>query len=233
MYFKDRAAAGRLLAKELKKYKRDNVAIVSLSPGGVIVGAQVAMELHASLMLMLTENISLPGEPDAIAAMSSTGTFAFNNMLSAGQIEEYVSEFHGYLDQQRMEKLHRLNVLVGREGEIHKEYLRHHVIILVSDGLLNGFSLDIAYEYLKTVKYNKLIVAVPFASVAAVDRMHLVGDEIYCLDVKEDYFSTNHYYDDNTIPELDDLFKVVEYISLNWHREKSKSSRAKAQPRSD
>lgn len=219
MYFRNRADAGRKLAAKLEPYASQNVAVVALSEGSVIVGAQIAMQLHANLMLMLTDSIYLPGEPDAIAMLSSTGTFAYNNMFSTGQLEELATEFRGTIDQQRMEKMHHLHKLVGRDGEIRKDYLRHHVVILVSDGLPSGFSLDVAAEFLKSVAIKRLIIATPIASVPAVDRMHLVGDEICCLSVLPNYMGTNHYYEDNTIPSIEDLFKIVKNISLNWHHE--------------
>lgn len=219
MYFKNRAEAGRMLATKLQKYSTQNVSVVALSEGGVIVGAQIAMQIHANLMLLLTENIYLPGESEAIAAMSSAGSFTYNNLFSAGQLEDLAAEYHGYIEQQRLEKMHRLNVLIGKNGEIKKEFLRHHTVIVVSDGLANGFSLDVAAEYLKGVATNKIIIATPIASVPAVDKMHLIGDEIYCLSVLPNYMGTNHYYDDNTVPAVDDLFRIVKAISLNWHHE--------------
>jgi hypothetical protein len=48
--------------------------------------------------------------------------------------------------------------------------------------------------------------------------MHLVGDEICCLYVAENYISTNHYYDDNTIPPTTDMFRVVRNIAVHWER---------------
>jgi len=219
MYFKSRAEAGRILAKKLTKYQKENIAVVSLSEGGTIVGAQIAMRLHGSLSVLLTESIYLPGEHEAIAAVTSEGTFTKNNMFSAGQLEEYMAEYHGYIDEQRTSKMHQMNLLTSHDGEINKKNLRHHVVILVSDGLTNGFSLSVAEDFLKTVAIKKLIIVTPVASVDAVDRMHLVADEIYCLDVKPNYISTNHYYDDNTIPTADDMFLVMKRISTNWRVE--------------
>jgi len=219
MYFKSRAEAGRKLAKKLIKYQKENIAVVSLSEGGTIVGAQIAMRLHGSLSVLLTESIYLPGEHEAIAAVTSEGTFTKNNMFSAGQLEEYMAEYHGYIDEQRMSKMHQMNLLISHDGEIDKANLRHHVVILVSDGLTNGFSLSVAEDFLKTVAIKKLIIVTPVASVNAVDRMHLVADEIYCLDVKPNYISTDHYYDDNTIPTADDMFLVMKRISTNWRIE--------------
>jgi putative phosphoribosyl transferase len=216
MYFKNRAEAGRLLAKDLEKYAGQNVVVVALSQGAVIVGAQIAMQIHGSLLLFLCENIYLPGETEAIAGMSSTGNFAYNQNFSMGQLEELTGEFRNFLEQQRIMKIHELNILVGKDGEIHKEYLRHHVVILVSDGLASGLSLDIAGDYLKRVALKKLVVATPFASVPAVDHMHLVADEISCLSVLPNFMGINHYYEDNTIPAIDDLFRVTKNITLHW-----------------
>jgi putative phosphoribosyl transferase len=218
MYFKNRAEAGRKLVKGLEKYEGKQVVVVALSPGAVIIGAQIALKLHADLVLLLTENIFLPGETDPIAALSSGGTFTYNNMFSPGQIEEYVSEYHHFIEEKRIEKMHQLNRMVGRDGEIDKDKLRHHVVIAVSDGLSSGFSLDIAASYLKTVAIDRLVVATPLASIPAVDRMHLFADDIVCLSVVINYLNTNHYYDDNTIPSMEHLFELIRNITLNWKR---------------
>lgn len=218
MYFKSRASAGRQLAKQLEQYKNQNVSVVALSEGGMIVGAQIAMHIHANLVVMLTENIYLPGEIDPIAGINSGGTFGYNNMFTTGQIEELYAEYHQFIDQQRFEKLHKLNVLMGNDGEIHKEYLRHHTIILVSDGLANGLSLKIAGDFFKTIAIHKLAIAVPVASVAAVDNLHLIGDDIFCLNVTPNFLGTNHYYEDNTIPPSKDLIRMTKFVPVNWER---------------
>jgi len=216
MYFRNRADAGRQLANKLEQYKNHNISVVALSRGAVIVGAQIAMRLHGNLMLLLTENITLPGEIEAIGSISSTGNFTYNNTYSPGELEELTGEFRQYIEGQRLEKSHSLNILVGNDGEIRPEFLRHHVVILVSDGLSNGYSLDIANDFLKTVAIEKLVIATPIASESAVDRMHLVGDEMSCLSVIQNYINTNHYYDDNTIPDVKDLFRMMKQISINW-----------------
>ena len=219
MYFKNRATAGRKLAEKMLKFQKDNVAVVALSEGSVVVAAQIAMRLHGNLSILLTEDIYLPGEHEPIAAITSAGTFTKNKMFSVGQLEELMMDYHTYVEEQRMQHFHHMNMLMTHSGEIKKEYLRHHVVILVSDGLVNGFSLDVAEDYLKTIAIKKLIVATPVASVKAVDRMHLVADEIFCLDVKPNYISTDHYYDENFIPRQEKMFKIMERISTNWRIE--------------
>jgi putative phosphoribosyl transferase len=216
MYFKSRAEAGRMLAQKLDQYKNVNTTVVALSPGAVIVGAQIAMRLHSALTMLMTENITLPGETEPLAAITSDNTFTYNNKFSTGELEDLHAEFLGLIEGQRLEKLHKLHALLGHGGEMHRELLQRHAVILVSDGLNSGLSLDIAHDYFKPIKIDKLIIATPIASVSAVDKMHLVGDEILCLSVLENYMDTNHYYDDNTIPPMEDLIKIITTTPVHW-----------------
>ena len=205
-----------MLAAKLDQYKQTNTAIIALSPGAVIVGAQIAMRLHATLMMLLTENITMPGENMPLAAITSDNTITYNNKFSTGEIEEMRSEFINFIESERLTKLHHLHSLLGHGGEIHRELLRNHVVILVSDGLNNGLSLDVAADYLKPVKTKRLIAVTPLASVTAIDKMHLMADEEVCLSTVQNYMETNHYYDDNTIPSNENLLKVIMTMPVHW-----------------
>lgn len=218
MYFKDRAVAGRLIAEKLEKYKAQNIVVIALDEGSSIVAAQVAMKLHANLVLYMVKNIYLPGENQAIAGMSSAGTFTMNDYFSAGELEELGMEYHNYIDQRRMEANHDMNVLLGRDGTINKNLLRHRVVIVISDGLASGFALQVCADFLKTVATKRIVVATPVASVQAVDRMHLIADEICCLNVTPNFISVDHYYDENNIPEVESVLKIMRNITLNWER---------------
>lgn len=218
MYYKSRAEAGRQLAEKLEKYKAQNIVVVALDEGSSIVAAQIAMKLHANMFLYLIKNIYLPGENQALAGMSAEGTYSTNDFFSAGQLEEMTTEYHGWIDQRRMEANHELHMLLGRDGEIDKNLLRHRVVIVVADGLANGFALKVCADFLKTIAINKMIAVCPVASVVAVDRMHLIADEICCLSVTENFMGSDHYYDDNTVPEIDNVLKIMRNITLNWER---------------
>ena len=218
MYYRNRAEAGRQIADKLSKYKSQNIVVLALDEGSSIVAAQVAMKLHANLMLYLIKNIYLPGENQALAGLSATGTYSTNDYFSAGELEEMSGEYHGYIDQKRMEANHDLHVLLGRDGEIDKSLLRHRIVIVVADGLASGFALQVCADFLKTVAVKKVVAVTPVASLAAVDRMHLIADELCCLSVTENFLGPDHYYDDNTIPEIDGVLKIMRNITLSWER---------------
>jgi predicted phosphoribosyltransferase len=217
MYFESRAQAGQLLAAELvEKYRYENCAVVALSDGAVQVGEKIASALHCILTMLLIEEIPIPGEDMSFGGVSQTGGFTYNGMFSAGEAEEYTGEFHGYLEEQKREAFQRLNRLLGDGGIIDNDMLRDHTVILVSDGLDNGAAVDVALDFLKPIRINKLIVATPFSTVPMVDKLHIVADELHILDVKENFMGTNHYYEQNDIPSHEETIAKINQIVLNW-----------------
>ncbi|MGE5299034.1 MAG: phosphoribosyltransferase [Acidobacteriota bacterium] len=217
MYFESRAHAGQVLATQLlEKYRYEDCAIIALSDGGVLVGEQIAAQLHCVLTMLVTEAIDVPGESVSLGAVSQAGNFTYNSEFSTGEIEEYASEFHGYLDDQKRQAFSRINRLVGDGGVISRDLLRERVVILVSDGFTDGAIISVALDYLKPIHIKKLVVAAPVATIPAVDQLHVVADELHILDVKENYMGTNHYYDDNTVPSREESVAKINQMILNW-----------------
>jgi predicted phosphoribosyltransferase len=217
MYFENRAQAGYLLATKLyDQYRYENCVVVALSDGAVLVGEQIAEALHCILTMILIEDIPVPGENMTFGGVSQGGGFTYNSSFSTGEVDEYNSEFHGYLEEQKREAFQKINRLLGDGGVIDKDMLRDHTVILVADGINNGIELDVAIEFLKPIRIQKLIVATPIASVAAVDKLHVAADELHVLDVKENYMGVDHYYEQNVIPSHQETIAKINEIVLNW-----------------
>lgn len=217
MYLASRVQAGRMLASQMvEKYRYENCAVIALDDGGVMVGAQIAMQLHCVLTLLMTAEIKLPREPNAIAGITAGGALSYNHSYSDGEISEMAGENFGFIEQQKLFQMHDLNRLVGGKGTISKSLLRGHNIIVVTDGAKTGFPIDLAYEFLKPIEIKKLVFAVPFSSVQAVDRMHVLADDLYCLNVVPEYRETDHYYDTKDIPDHPTILETIEHIMVNW-----------------
>jgi putative phosphoribosyl transferase len=216
MYFTNRSEAGMRLAAELMQYRYENCVVVALNDGAVLVGEQIAARLHSALTMLLMEDIEVPGEQTLFGTVNQDGGFVYNGMFSTGEIEAYYSEFHGYLEDQKREKFQQINRLLGDGGLLDESLFKDHVVILVSDGLANGTSLDAAAQFFKHMRLARFVVAVPVASVPAVDRMHVIADELHVLSVTENYLETNHYYEDNTIPSHQETIDRINQVVLNW-----------------
>ena len=190
------------------KYRYENCAVVALSNGGVVVGEQIAAQLHCVLMLLVSQDIEIPGEGMNFGAVSQTGDFTYNDEFSAGEI--------GYLAEKRRETYSSLNRLISDGGTVDKDMLKDRVVVLVSDGFANTASVGVALDFLKPIRILRLVVASPVASVAVVDRLHITADELHLLDVKENFLGVDHYYEDNNVPTLQQSIDKISQIILNW-----------------
>ncbi len=217
MYFRDRKQAGLMLANRLMtKYLGRNSAVLALSEGGLLVGEEIARMTHSSLNILLTQDISLPGEKIVLGQIDSQGTFTYNRMYSPGQLEEFNQEYLNHIAQEKRTKLHEINRMVGRGGFIRPETLRNHVVFVVSDGANSGLAYDVALSLLKPIKTQAVIAVSPVASISAVDRLHVSFDEVAFTSVVENYLDTNHYYEDNELPDRDMILQMVDQAPLKW-----------------
>jgi putative phosphoribosyl transferase len=218
MYFASRVQAGRMLAAQLvKKYRYENCAVLALNDGGVVVGAQIAARLHCVLTFLQSAEINLPRESQALAGITADGQLAFNPSYTKSEIESMASEHYGLIEQEKLKQMREMHQLIGMAGTVNKELLKGHSVIVVADGLKTGFLFDLAVEFLKPIAVDKLVAAVPLASVQAVDRLHVQADDLYCLDVVGEYIETEHYYEKQDVPDHDTVLKTIEHIILNWH----------------
>lgn len=216
MYFASRTEAGKVLAGRLEGYRFEDCAVLALSDGGVVVGGQIAAMLHCPLMFLLTKSIVLPGERTELGTIDQSGGFTYNDFFSTGELEGLTSEYHGLLDQLKMEKRHELNRLLGDGGLVDTGILQNRNVILVSDGLLSGISLVAAMNFLKPIRTQKIIIVTPLATVAAVDKMHVLGDELQVLRVVEDTFEVDHYYEQDDVPEQEAIIQILNQAILRW-----------------
>ena len=205
-----------LASQILPKYQDKKCAILALNDGGAMVGIEIAKQLNCFLTLLLGSEILLPREPETFAGINADGKVTYNPAYSDGEQEEMKSEFFGLIKKKKMLGMHKLNRLVGKGGQVSRKLLKGRNIIIVSDGMQDGFALDMAMQYLKPIETDKIIVATPFASIPAVDRMHVLADDLYCMNVIDNYISTDHYYDQHDVPEHEAVLSAVDDMTASW-----------------
>lgn len=218
LYFESREQAGKLLAEKLLKYKNEITTVLTLSNGSLLVGAEIAKSLHSSIAMLMTKDIYLPDGRTIVGVINETGGYVYNNYFSASEIEEFESEYRSNIEQAKMQALHEIHVALGRNGIITPQYFRNHVVIVVADASFNGMAFDMAYNYIKTIKYKRLIMVAPILSIKAIDKMHVIADELQCLSVTAaDVFNVDHYYANNTMPNQTEIAKILNDTILNWN----------------
>lgn len=214
-YFRDRSQAGIELAKRLEHYRDRFGAIISLSQGGVLVAKEIAENLRLPIGMLAVREIRLPWEnAPVIGSVDMSGEFTVNPQLDINTVNDYEAEYRNQIDQERIKISHEIN-LMHAAHVMSRNNLRDRIIIIVSDGLASELPIFEALNYLKPVRTPRTVVALPVATIDVVDFLHINVDEIHCLDVKTDYVSTDHYYEDNQIPSYEEILDIlIQYDTL-------------------
>lgn len=217
MYFHDRAEAGDKLAEELIKYRYENTAVLALSPGGVAVGEQIARRLHTTLALLLTARISAPGDDSlVIGTLDQTGMFTYNSMITAGEMEEYMEDMRGYMEEQKIQQMYKMAAVVGEHGLADPAQLQGRNVIIATDGVKNGLSFDAALAYLNSVHAVKSIAAIPVGPPDAIERIHGMVDEMHYLYIPENFLNVSHYYTDEDKIEPGSVLSRIDNVVARW-----------------
>lgn len=218
-YFNSREEAGQKLAEKLQNYRYEDTIVLALNEGGVIVGAEIARQLHGLIAMLLTKDIYLPDGRTLVGVANETGGFIYNDAFSTGELEELQSEYHETIEQSKIQAIHDLHVALGQGGIISKEYFRNRVVIVVSDSAFTGLAYKMAADFLKSVKVKKVVMVAPLASVQAVDILHVAADDVEFLQVFESPFEVDHYYENHELPDRKGIIAILNDIILNWHPE--------------
>lgn len=216
MYFKSRAEAGVKLADELMPlYRYENTVVVALSEAGLAVGYQIAVNLHTALRRLLMKTIHIDDESIDYATIMPGGVVAINPSLSESEQSYYYGEYAGWLEEQIREGILSIDRLMGTD-EISPENMRGYNVILTDDGINNPTKLEAALTWLKPARVDKVILACPVISVPALDRAHILCDELYILSVAANYISTEHYYDEDDAPDSELARRMIDVTISNW-----------------
>jgi putative phosphoribosyl transferase len=217
MYFHDRAEAGDRLADELSAYRWENTAVMALSPGGVVVGEQIARRLHSTLSLLLTSKITAPGDESLVlGTMDQTGMFTYNSMISAGEMEEYMEDMRGYLEEEKLHHMYQMTSVVGENGLADPAQLAGRNVIIATDGVKNGMSFDAAVSFLKRVRVEKTIAVIPVGPAEVIERIHGLVDEVHYLYIPDNFIKVSHYYTDEESIDQDAVMDRINNVVARW-----------------
>lgn len=206
--FKNRTAAGLLLAQRLKNTKAD--LMLAIPRGGVVVASEIARKLKLPLDIIVTRKIGAPMQEElALGAIDPDGDVVWEQALLAElRIKNY--ELRDEI-QKEWEEIKRREDLY-RAGK--KPYeLDGKTVILVDDGIATGSTMIAAVNYLKRHKVKEIILAIPVCSKESADKISkkLKGFGQLIVLQTPDYFQAVGQFYQSFLPVSDDM--VIEYLN--------------------
>jgi putative phosphoribosyl transferase len=190
--FRDRFEAGRYLASALRGYSGSpNVLVLALPRGGVPVGYEVALALHAPLDVMLVRKLGVPGHEElAMGAIASGGVRVISDeVIHALGIPDRAIAAAAANEQHELERRER-----AYRGNRPFPEVQGKVVILVDDGLATGATMRAAVTALRAQQPERLVVAVPVAARETCEALRAEVDEVVCAVTPDPFIAVGQAY---------------------------------------
>jgi predicted phosphoribosyltransferase len=189
---------------------RDDVVVLALPRGGVVVAREVAGLLDAPLDVLVVRKLGFPGQDElAIGAIASGGVQVLNEALLAqtglprDRVDAVVARERAEL--RRREELYR--------GERAAPDIAGKVVIVVDDGLATGATMLAAVEALRSQHPAEVVVAVPTAPRQTCEALADVADEVVCLRQPDPFYAVGLSYEDFAEVSDDEVRRLLELSS--------------------
>ncbi|MDG6942442.1 MAG: phosphoribosyltransferase [Nitrososphaerota archaeon] len=193
MLYKDRVDAGKKLARALLNLRGEDLVVLGIPRGGVVVANEVAKALDAPLDVVVTRKIEAPGEPEyALGAVTQEG-----DVMMDRQAAESLGASPAYLDDQiRLKREEIKDRMEKLRGSTPYPRLEGRVVVIVDDGIATGSSVSAAVMSVKKRGPKEVIVAVPVAPVDAVQALSEDGTKVVCISTPGPFLAIGEFYED-------------------------------------
>ena len=179
--FRDRAHAGRELAKLLADFRATATLVLAIPAGGVPVAAEIARALNLPLDVAPVSKVLYPWTTESgYGAVAFDGTVWLDEPRMAGhglapaEVERAVAAARAKVDR-RLARLRAGRPPLGVEGR---------TVIIVDDGIAAGSTMRTAIAALRKAGAASVIVAVPTAHKSALEAISPLAERAYCANVR-------------------------------------------------
>lgn len=195
--YANRQEAGQKLAKALEHYKGQDVVVLALPRGGIVLGSEIAQALQAPLDVVLVRKISHPISPEYAIGAVVRGERPLINEDEAAD-EAWLKRT---VQDEQLVNENRYELYYGDEFE--PVSLMDKTVIVVDDGIATGFTMEAAMRAVQKKQAKHIVVAVPVAPVDSIATLQGLADEVVVLDSPDDFLGSvgAHYQD---FPQVDD-----------------------------
>jgi putative phosphoribosyl transferase len=206
--FRDRVAAGEILSSMLGRYKNDrnDVLVIGIARGGIVVADAIAEKLHADFDIIVPKKLRSPYDSEkAIGAIMQDNAV----YLDTSSLEMQKDITNEYLDKERLEQRKEMERRLSIYRPWPREYkVKGRTVILVDDGIATGATMIIAARWVRRHLPKRVIIAAPVASKGAVKRLKSEVDQIEIIRAPSDFKAVEQFYQhfsalsDNQITEI-------------------------------
>jgi len=213
MPFRNRADAGRKLAKALASYKKRQPVVLALPRGGVPIAAEVCAALSAPVDLILVRKIGVPFQPElAMGAVVDGSAFVVvrnEDVIQHANIDE--ATFNAGRDTELSEIEQRRQRYLGTRDRVE---IAGRTTIVIDDSVATGATMRVALRAVRARKPQRLVLAVPVAPASTVAELRSEADDVICLEDHDFFVAISDYYADFRQVSDQDVIDILKRFSV-------------------
>jgi predicted phosphoribosyltransferase len=205
MIFRDRREAGERLAQALSHLAGEDVVVLAVPRGGVMVADAVARALGAPLDIVVPRKVGAPGNPELGLGAVAPGVRVLDERLIAelrvppDYLEREIAAQEREIER-RQRAYRRGRPPVGVEGK---------VAIVVDDGVATGGTAVAAARWARREGAKRVVLAVPVAPAQALRTLGREVDELVVLATPDPFYAVGQWYSDFTQVSDDEVIELL------------------------
>jgi putative phosphoribosyl transferase len=203
--FKNRQDAGNQLAKKIIA-PTEGCVVVGIARGGVVVAAEISRKLKAPLVALVVKKIPSPGNPELGIGAVASDNIVFVDFKSA----QLIGADTAYIESQ-------IKLLAGEIKKTQQNYIKFEskrnvsgkTVIIVDDGVANGNTINVAIKWLRKKNAAKIILALPVATAAFINKIRHDVETVYVLDNPQDFEAVGQFYQDFSVVTQTEVVDIL------------------------
>jgi putative phosphoribosyl transferase len=218
--FKDRVAAGEILAASLRKYKKQrgeeeedintSITVIGIPRGGVVVADTVAKKLAIrDFDIIIPRKLrALNNSENAIGAIMQDGSVYLEDRFL-----ESMNVSNQYLEMEKSEQKKEIDRRMGLyRPERDREYkINGRTVFLVDDGAATGATIIAAARWIKRQNPKRLIIALPVSPSQVNVAISQQADVLEVIYAPSNFRSVEQFYQNFPVVSDHEIIKILEH----------------------
>jgi putative phosphoribosyl transferase len=207
MAFVDRCEAGRQLAASLAEFADQDVVVLGLPRGGVVVAAEVADALKVPLDVIVVRKLGFPSQPELAMGAIGEGGAKVINAEGALLVREDPEGAAAVEHNEREELARRATCFRGERDRVQ---IRGKTVIVVDDGIATGATIRVACEVARAQGATRVVAAAPIAPASVVVELATVADQVVCPHTPRHFYAIGQWYDDFSPTPDEEVVEILQ-----------------------
>ena len=203
---KNRSDAGNKLAEKLTDIvKGEELIVLAIPRGGVVVGKEISKKLICPLDVIISKKITPQSFPEyAIGAITHDGT------IYRGEHWDRFSQVSKFEDEKNKKKLELKRKLEKYRGNSDYEF-GNKTVILVDDGIATGSTVFVLLKWLSKHNVKRIILAVPVIPATTYEEMKPLVDNLVALEIPTEFSAVGQFYEEFDQVSDNEVIKILGY----------------------